>query len=126
MQKIVRLDEAVAPGTRKSAEVEREKLVRTSAGIGNRQYRSGVQWHSTDHNLGAREPVHHDPLPGFGFGPKTMVELIRHRANVSSLDVCFRFLVDGENEEEIMTFADLDRRARRIAAWLQSHGMQGQ
>ncbi len=70
--------------------------------------------------------MHHDPLPGFGFGPKNMVELIRHRANVSSLDVCFRFLVDGENEEEILTFSDLDQRARRIAAWLQSHGMQGQ
>ncbi|HEX3869683.1 MAG TPA: AMP-binding protein, partial [Pirellulales bacterium] len=68
----------------------------------------------------------HDHFPGFGFGPKTMVELLRRRASTTGLDVCFRFLVDGENEEEVMTFGELDRRARQVAAWLQSHGMQGQ
>ncbi len=67
-----------------------------------------------------------DYFPGFGFGPKTLVELMRQRAATTTLDVCFRFLVDGENEEEILTFGELDRRARQVAAWLQKHNMQGQ
>ena len=40
--------------------------------------------------------------------------------------MAFCYLVDGENEEIRWTYADLDRRARAIAAWLQSLGLQGE
>ncbi|HEX4128629.1 MAG TPA: aminotransferase class I/II-fold pyridoxal phosphate-dependent enzyme [Pirellulales bacterium] len=67
-----------------------------------------------------------DDLWGAAFGPKTLVELVRHRAAVTGSDVCFRFLTDGEEESEALTFAELDRRARQVAAFLQSHRLEGQ
>jgi len=40
--------------------------------------------------------------------------------------LAFAYLVDGETEEVRITYAELDRQARGIAAWLQAHGLQGQ
>lgn len=63
---------------------------------------------------------------GSFFGPSTFVELLRHRALMHGDQIAFSFLVDGENEQIDMTYADLDRQARAIAAWLESHGLVGQ
>jgi amino acid adenylation domain-containing protein len=56
----------------------------------------------------------------------TIVDVLRHRAAVQPQAVAFTFLSDGEAEESSLTFADLDRKARAMAASLQEDGMQGQ
>ena len=70
--------------------------------------------------------MHLDHLPGSFFGPSNLVDLLRHRAAHQPGDVGFLYLVDGESEEISWTYADLDRRARAIGAWLQSLGLQGE
>jgi 8-amino-7-oxononanoate synthase/acyl carrier protein len=54
------------------------------------------------------------------------VELLRHRARHQGDSRGYLFLVDGESEEAELTYAELDRQARAIAAWLQSHGLEGE
>jgi 8-amino-7-oxononanoate synthase len=70
--------------------------------------------------------VHLDHLPGSFFGPSNLVDLLRHRAAHQPNDTAFHYLVDGESEEIAWTYAELDRRARAIAAWLQSLKLQGE
>ncbi|NLS96605.1 MAG: aminotransferase class I/II-fold pyridoxal phosphate-dependent enzyme [Planctomycetaceae bacterium] len=67
-----------------------------------------------------------DHLPGTFFGPSTLVELVRHRAKHQRDDVAFTYLIDGEDETEDMTNGELDRRARAIGAWLESHNLVGE
>jgi acyl-CoA synthetase (AMP-forming)/AMP-acid ligase II len=40
-------------------------------------------------------------------------------------DLAYRFLADGENAEQLLTYGDLAKRARRIAAGLIRHGAAG-
>lgn len=68
----------------------------------------------------------HDRFPGSFFGPPTLVDLVRHRALHQGDHVVYNYLVDGETEEVSMTYGELDRRARAIAAWLQSQGLAGE
>jgi 8-amino-7-oxononanoate synthase len=70
--------------------------------------------------------VHLDHLPGSFFGPSNLVDLLRHRAAHQADDTAFHYLIDGETEEIAWTYAELDRRVRIIAAWLQSLGLQGE
>jgi 8-amino-7-oxononanoate synthase len=70
--------------------------------------------------------VHLDHLPGTFFGPSNLVELLLHRAQCQPDDPGFTYLVDGENEEIRLSYRQLDRQARSIGAWLQSHGLAGQ
>jgi 8-amino-7-oxononanoate synthase len=51
---------------------------------------------------------------------------LRHRARCQPNDVAYRILVDGEYEQFDLTYAELDRQARAIAAWLETHGLEGQ
>lgn len=55
-----------------------------------------------------------------------LVELACRRANEQPGRTAYVFLQDGENESGRLTFAELDRRARTIAAKLQSMGMTGE
>lgn len=55
-----------------------------------------------------------------------LVELACSRANEKPDQIAYVFLQDGENESGRLTFAELDRRARAIAARLQSMGMTGE
>lgn len=55
------------------------------------------------------------------FGLRTMVDVLRHRARYQSDETAFVFLRDGELDELRMTYAELDGRARRVAAALQEH-----
>ncbi len=55
----------------------------------------------------------------------TIVDLLRQRAAYRPHDRAFTFLVDGENEELNITYAELDRKARALGAWLLSEGMAG-
>ncbi|HUY92924.1 MAG TPA: aminotransferase class I/II-fold pyridoxal phosphate-dependent enzyme [Pirellulales bacterium] len=65
-------------------------------------------------------------FPGSFFGPPTLVELARHRARHQADQNGYLFLTDGETEEVPLTYGELDRQARAIAAWLQSRGLAGQ
>nr|VFK64743.1 MAG: Acyl transferase domain-containing protein [Candidatus Kentron sp. UNK]VFK71219.1 MAG: Acyl transferase domain-containing protein [Candidatus Kentron sp. UNK] len=56
----------------------------------------------------------------------TLVELLRHRAQVQPDKTAYTFLKDGEIEEASVTYAQLDRRARAIAAQLQSISAPGE
>jgi 8-amino-7-oxononanoate synthase len=69
---------------------------------------------------------HLDYLPGTFFGPLTLVEMVRHRARTQPDDLAFCYLVDGELEQVDLTYAELDRRARAIGAWLMSKGLSGE
>ena len=55
----------------------------------------------------------------------TLVDMLRQRAAYHPHDRAFTFLVDGENEELNITYAELDRKARAVGAWLVSEGMVG-
>jgi 8-amino-7-oxononanoate synthase len=70
--------------------------------------------------------VHLDYLPGTFFGPSTVVEMVRHRARTQPRDIAFSYLADGELQQIDLTYAELDRRARAIGAWLMSLGLAGE
>ncbi len=70
--------------------------------------------------------MHLDHLPGTFFGPSNLVELLLHRARCQPEDVAFTYLVDGENEQLHLTYRELDRQARAIGAWLESHDLAGE
>ncbi|HIQ21197.1 MAG TPA: aminotransferase class I/II-fold pyridoxal phosphate-dependent enzyme [Planctomycetes bacterium] len=76
--------------------------------------------------IGSLHLVALDCLPGTFFGPNTLVELVRLRAERQPDDVAFTYLVDGEGQQVEITYAELDRRARAIGAWLGSLGLTGQ
>ena len=52
----------------------------------------------------------------------TFVDLVRFRARRDRDKVAFTFLLDGENKESSLSFAELERNAQAIAAVLQTHG----
>lgn len=56
----------------------------------------------------------------------TIVELLRWRALNQSGERVFTFLADGESKEAHLTYGELDRQARAIAAWLQQEGAAGE
>src|SRR5207245_1363749 len=64
--------------------------------------------------------------PKTAFSGQTVFDLLRHRARVQADDVAYTFLRDGERDEQRITYAELDRRARAIAANLQASGAAGQ
>jgi len=51
----------------------------------------------------------------------TLIDLLRWRADQQPDQRLYTFLTDGESERDHLSFADLDRQARRIAAALQEH-----
>ena len=56
---------------------------------------------------------------------ENLVELLRARAAYGSR-VAFTFLAEGETEGPHLTYEELEKRARSIAAFLQSQGAAGQ
>ncbi|MGD8245571.1 MAG: fatty acyl-AMP ligase [Anaerolineae bacterium] len=56
----------------------------------------------------------------------TLVDLLRWRALHQAAQRVYTFLVDGELEQIHLTYAELDRRARAIGAFLQSLGAIGE
>ena len=55
----------------------------------------------------------------------TLVDLLQYRAVCQSEQTGYIFLVDGESQEVSLTYRQLDKRARSIAAYLQSLDLQG-
>jgi acyl-CoA synthetase (AMP-forming)/AMP-acid ligase II len=69
----------------------------------------------------------YDPLfPGVACLPSTLVELLQCRANLENSRIGYIFLNDGETDEVRITYGELDRQARAIAAWLQSRRAQAE
>jgi acyl-CoA synthetase (AMP-forming)/AMP-acid ligase II len=58
--------------------------------------------------------------------PTTIVELLRHRAIANTQDLAYTFMVDGKTEGDRLTYAELDRQVRAIAATLQKHNASGE
>jgi acyl-CoA synthetase (AMP-forming)/AMP-acid ligase II len=56
----------------------------------------------------------------------TLVDLLHHRAAQHGDKRALTFLPEGEKVGECLTYAELDERARSIAATLQAQGMQGE
>ena len=75
---------------------------------------------------GSSTVAHLDQLPGTFFGPATLVEMVRHRARYQPHDIAFRYLIDGENEQVSLTYAQLEGQARAIGARLQAMGLTGE
>ena len=63
------------------------------------------------------EPVHR---------PQTLVEMLSQKAEIMGDKVVYTFLADGENETTHLTFSDLDKKARQIAARLQELDLAGE
>lgn len=58
---------------------------------------------------------------------RTIVDVARRRAEAPANDRAYAFLRDGErDDEERLSYAELDRRARAIAARLQAEGSRGE
>lgn len=61
-----------------------------------------------------------------GAGHATLLNVLRQRAVNQAKRLAFTFLSDGEADEVNISFGELDRRARAIAAFLQNTGIAGQ
>ncbi len=53
----------------------------------------------------------------------TLVEVLHRRAERQGDDLAYTFLLDGETAEANLTYAELDRRARGLAATLEAEGV---
>ena len=61
-----------------------------------------------------------------GFGDlRTLVDLLAWRAANDPHQRAYVFLADGESEDDSVTYAQLDRQARAIAAWLRTIAVPG-
>ena len=58
--------------------------------------------------------------------PQTIVDVLRRHVAQRGDQTVYTFLADGQSEQDSWTFAEVDRRARAIAAHLQDQGMTGQ
>jgi thioester reductase-like protein len=59
------------------------------------------------------------------FAARNFVDVLRHWAETRAHECAFRFLLDGDSKEVTLSFAQLDEKARAIAARLQEHGAPG-
>jgi acyl-CoA synthetase (AMP-forming)/AMP-acid ligase II/acyl carrier protein len=60
------------------------------------------------------------------FHHPTLVDLLRNRAAHVPQKLAYAFLQDGEADEVRISYGELDRRARAIAAWLQELGAENE
>ena len=58
--------------------------------------------------------------------PGTLVELLQLRADQQPDNLAYRYLQDDESDIGTVTYAELDRYARAIGAWLESFGASGE
>ena len=63
------------------------------------------------------------PFSDTGFKPVTLIDLLRYRADHQSGRRAYTFLADGEEAESSVDYGTLDRRARDVAARLQTLGI---
>ena len=58
-------------------------------------------------------------------GSATLVDVLRRRAEARPAHPIYTYLVDGDQQEQVLTFAELDRRARAIASELRGRVRPG-
>lgn len=58
-------------------------------------------------------------------GMDTLIDVLNRNADNQPDTIGFTFLLDGDTDEESLTYKDLDRKARMIAAQLQQLGKKG-
>ena len=64
----------------------------------------------------------------FDAGRSNLVDLVRFRARYQPNDVAFTYVTNSGGvgaSEKNLTYSELDRRCRRVAAWLQRNDMRG-
>lgn len=61
-----------------------------------------------------------------GIPYRTLSDILRWRAENQAKRIAYTYLIDGENQELHLTYAELDEKARSLAALLQIMGMKGQ
>ena len=64
----------------------------------------------------------------FDAGRSNLVDLVRYRARYQPNDVAFTYVTNSGGvgaSEKNLTYSELDRRCRRVAAWLQRNDMRG-
>src|SRR4051812_24705718 len=69
-----------------------------------------------------KEATMHETRSSVPYSPsegQTLIDVLRWRAEEQSDRQAFSFLLDGENQEDSLTYAELDRRARALGAQLQ-------
>jgi acyl-CoA synthetase (AMP-forming)/AMP-acid ligase II len=64
--------------------------------------------------------------PNLPHKPTTLIELLQLRAQAQPDLLLYKFLVDGESEEQNVTIAEFERLTRRVAAWLLEHNLSGE
>jgi len=64
-------------------------------------------------------------LTNTGYEVSTLVDLLGYRAQNQSHQTAYTFLQDGETQADSLTYKELDRQARAIAAKLQGIGVTG-
>jgi acyl-CoA synthetase (AMP-forming)/AMP-acid ligase II/acyl carrier protein len=57
---------------------------------------------------------------------RTLLDLLRYRANSQKENYAYTFLIDGENDTTSLTYEILDIRARTVAALLQQYAKPGE
>jgi len=65
-------------------------------------------------------------LPSLPTSIRTLVDLLLYRALQTPNQTAYTFLLDGELEEENITYAELDKKARAIAAHIQTFAKPGE
>ncbi|MEZ4361188.1 MAG: aminotransferase class I/II-fold pyridoxal phosphate-dependent enzyme [Kofleriaceae bacterium] len=70
-------------------------------------------------------PTRYEPAFEAGDEPATMVEVLRRRRAGMGERRALTFLINGVGETAALTYAELDLRARAIAAYLQERGAAG-
>lgn len=76
--------------------------------------------------MSSRTSIYSDSLSETPEHPRTLVELLRRRATVDAERRGYMFLSDNKDEATQLTYEELDRQARAIAALLQTEGASGQ
>ena len=78
------------------------------------------------HPVGAASPASRvTPRPARGRGRTNLVRRMREHAAERPGETAFVHLIDGDTPQASMTYAQLDRRARAIAAYLQDMRLAG-
>jgi acyl-CoA synthetase (AMP-forming)/AMP-acid ligase II len=82
----------------------------------------------TQEKIFRRKSMMNDALPPLSLPrqPATLVELLQMRTELHPDQLLYTFLVDGESEKADLTYSQLDQQARRVAAWLQEHQLEGE
>ncbi|OYD96063.1 non-ribosomal peptide synthetase [Nostoc sp. 'Peltigera membranacea cyanobiont' 213] len=65
-------------------------------------------------------------FPEISYQYETILDILRYRSLKTPHAQAFTFLEDGETQESTLTYHELDRRSRAIAAQLQALGLSGE